>query len=310
MTRTACIGECMVELFERPDGLLQRGFGGDTLNTAIYLARLGMAVDYVTALGRDPFSDEMLRAWRDEGIGTDLVLRCEDALPGLYLIQTGATGERRFSYWRDSAPVRRLFTMPEIARVEASLAGYDILYLSGITLSLFDPQSRARLFGMIDDVRRSGCRIAFDTNFRPRGWPDRESAQHTYRAMFVRTDLLLAGVEDLILLDASADHHDMASTLRASCPGEIVLKLADPGCLVAEEGEWRHVPGLAVASVADTTAAGDSFAAAYIAAREAGRTPAEAAHEGHRLASLVVQHRGAIIPPHLMPDRELHAQGT
>ena len=51
MTRIACIGECMVELSEHPDGTLTRGFGGDTLNTALYLARLGVPVDYVTALG-------------------------------------------------------------------------------------------------------------------------------------------------------------------------------------------------------------------------------------------------------------------
>ena len=54
VARVACIGECMVELRELPDGLLSRGYGGDTLNTAVYLARLGVAVDYVTALGDDP----------------------------------------------------------------------------------------------------------------------------------------------------------------------------------------------------------------------------------------------------------------
>src|ERR1700679_2795869 len=67
MKRMACIGECMVELSEHPDGMLTRGFGGDTLNTALYLARLGVAVDYVTALGTDPFSDEMVQAWAAEG---------------------------------------------------------------------------------------------------------------------------------------------------------------------------------------------------------------------------------------------------
>ena len=37
----ACIGECMVELSGQPDGTLSRSFGGDTLNTALYLAQLG-----------------------------------------------------------------------------------------------------------------------------------------------------------------------------------------------------------------------------------------------------------------------------
>jgi len=59
MTRAACIGECMIELREEPDGRLARAYGGDTLNTAVYMARLGLAVDYVTALGDDAFSDEM-----------------------------------------------------------------------------------------------------------------------------------------------------------------------------------------------------------------------------------------------------------
>ena len=50
------------------------------------------------------------------------------------------------------------------------------------------------------------------------------------------------------------------------------------------------------APVVDTTAAGDSFAAAYIAARLAGADPVEAARAGHRLAGVVVCHPGAIIP--------------
>src|SRR5438874_12313443 len=100
----ACIGECMVELSEQPDGSLSRGFGGDTLNTAVYLARLGVAVDYVTALGDDPWSGEMLAAWHAEGIGTGLIVRVPGRLPGLYLISTDADGQRRFSYWRHSSP--------------------------------------------------------------------------------------------------------------------------------------------------------------------------------------------------------------
>ena len=63
MTKVACIGECMIELSEMTGGELARSCGGDTLNTAVYLARLGVAVDYVTALGDDPFSDEMLADW-------------------------------------------------------------------------------------------------------------------------------------------------------------------------------------------------------------------------------------------------------
>ena len=46
----------------------------------------------------------------------------------------------------------------------------------------------------------------------------------------------------------------------------------------------------------DTTAAGDSFAAAYIAARARGHDAKSAALAGHRLAGAVCGVRGAIIP--------------
>ncbi len=113
--RVASIGECMVELRERPDGTLTRGHGGDTLNTAVYLARLGVAVDYVTALGDDAWSEDMVTHWREEGIGTGLVQRLPGLLPGLYIIQIDPAGERRFSYWRDSAAARRLFDRADVA---------------------------------------------------------------------------------------------------------------------------------------------------------------------------------------------------
>ena len=73
----------MVELREQPDGRFTRGYGGDTLNTALYMARLGVAVDFVTALGDDTWSDEMVASWKAERIGIDLVMRVPGRTPGL-----------------------------------------------------------------------------------------------------------------------------------------------------------------------------------------------------------------------------------
>src|SRR3977135_3099755 len=102
MTRVACIGECMIELKQAKGGLFSRGFGGDTLNTAVYLARLGVEVDYITALGDDTLSDEMIAGWEAEGIGTRRVARLSGKLPGIYMIETGEDGDRRFFHWRES----------------------------------------------------------------------------------------------------------------------------------------------------------------------------------------------------------------
>ncbi len=243
--RVACIGECMVELSEQPDGTLARGFGGDTLNTALYLARLGVAVDYVTALGDDVWSDEMAAAWGREGIGLDRVRRLPGRMPGLYIIRTDADGERSFHYWRDRAAARDLFTEPGAAETGAALAAYDLVYLSGISLSLYGETGRAALFETLAALRARGGRVAFDTNYRPRGWPDREVARAAFRAALAQADLIFASVEDLDWLFGAAGADEV---LCHRGRAEIVLKTSDgirarrPG---AARGIRRHRAGRA-----------------------------------------------------------------
>ncbi len=298
MTRVASIGECMIELSPAAGGLLSRSFGGDTLNTAVYLARLGVAVDYVTALGDDPWSEEMLTAWRAEGVGTGLVVRVPGRLPGLYLISTDADGQRRFYYWRDSAPARLLFDRPQTPEIVAALARYELVYLSGVTLSLYGEVGRGRLLDALDMVRTRGGRIAFDTNFRTRGWPDPAIAKTAYRAALKRADIVLASTEDLELLFG----RDGVGELPTGDPRiEVVLKLPQPAARIYHGGTEQIVAAEPASDVVDTTAAGDSFAAAYLAARLAGAAPSAAARSGHRLAGAVVRHRGAIIPRSAMP---------
>ena len=301
VSRVACIGECMVELVERPDRTLTRGFGGDTLNTAVYLARLGVAVDYVTALGDDPFSEAMLAAWRQEGIGTDLVLRAAGKLPGLYIIQTDAAGERRFSHWRDSAPARRLLSLPSSERIAAGLERHALLYLSGITLSLFSPADRERLFALLDTARLRGARVAFDTNFRARGWPDLAVARTVYGQMLRSSDIVFAGWDDLAPLLGSSEQAGMLAYLRACGAAEALLKVPDATCHLAIDGPDLTVAIETVPDIVDTTAAGDSFAAGYLAARLQGADIATAARAGHRLAATVIRYPGAIIPLDRMP---------
>src|SRR2546421_217882 len=51
--RVIAVGEVMVELARGGDGRFGMACGGDTFNTAVYLARAGLDVSYATALGDD-----------------------------------------------------------------------------------------------------------------------------------------------------------------------------------------------------------------------------------------------------------------
>jgi 2-dehydro-3-deoxygluconokinase len=296
MYNVAAIGECMVELREGRGGKYDRAFGGDTLNTAIYLSRLGVPTSYITALGDDPLSDEMLTAWQAEGVDTKFVTRVEDRLPGLYILQNDASGERQFHYWRDNAPARDIFSAENLHLAEALLQ-YDWIYFSGVSLSLYGAEGRARLFDYLQRANDAGAWIVFDTNFRKPGWPDRREAEVAFRKAIDMADILFASHDDMEGIFGRAS---IAIFENAPCV-EKILKLPDASARLMWHGKEEFVAPLPVKKIVDTTAAGDSFAAAYLAARIAKKSPLMAAADGHRLANKVIQHQGAIIPRDKMP---------
>ncbi len=295
--RIALIGECMIELQHRADGSLQQSFGGDTLNAAVYLRRElgeGPVVDYVTALGDDSFSDAMCKQWAEEGLGLGMVQRLPGRLPGLYCIQTDALGERKFLYWRNEAAVRDCFTTPAAEPILAALPAYDVLYFSGITLAVLGEVGRERLLHTLIETRKRGGKVVFDNNYRPRLWASVDAARAAYRKVLAQVDIALLTEDDERALFGYADSEQVFAAYPEIT--EVVLKRGADECLIRCEGERFAVPARVVEKVVDTTAAGDSFSAAYLASRLKGGTPAQAALAGHRLASRVIQVPGALIP--------------
>jgi 2-dehydro-3-deoxygluconokinase len=306
MIRVASIGECMIELRHRSATELDLAYGGDTLNTAVYLARLtgerDVRVDYVSALGDDAYSDGMLAMWQGERIGTDLVARLPRRLPGLHTIRTDAQGERSFTYWRSASAARDMLRGERAEQVAAALAGYDLLYLSGITLSILDPAQRAALLALADAVRAQGGRVAFDGNYRPVGWPDPAAARAAFEEMLARVDIALPTLDDEQALFGVTDARESAERLHRQGVAEVAVKLGQRGCSLSSAEFTGAIPAEPVDAVVDSTAAGDSFNAGYLAARLLGAEPARAARLGNRLAARVIGYPGAIIPAAAMAD--------
>jgi 2-dehydro-3-deoxygluconokinase len=299
--RLACIGECMIELsqLDLDAGSARIGFAGDTLNTATYLARLGVPVSYVTNLGVDAFSVKMLEGFAAEGIGCGLVGRHETRLPGLYSIEIDGRGERSFRYWREASAARTLFQ--GVGATLDDLAGFGGIYLSGITLAILPADVRATLIGRLGEMRARGVMVVFDSNYRPRLWPDEDTARAAFEAMWRVTTLGLPSLDDEEKLYPGLGAARVLDRISALGVEEIALKNGALGPVLRVEGEDLTLQFAAAERVVDTTGAGDSFNAGYLAARVAGAAPAEAAAAGHRLARVVIGYPGAIVPKEAMP---------
>lgn len=291
------IGEVMVELSAGSDQRYGLAFGGDTFNTAVYLARCGVPVAYATALGDDAFSTRVAGLAEAERVAVDTVLRVPGRTMGLYLIETDSRGERRFTYWRDTSPARELFELDGWDRIAAAVIGAKLVHFSGITLSLYSDTGLGRLFATLEAARAAGATVSFDGNFRPRGWRgDMDRARRVFAMALERADLALPTFEDEQALFADADPVATVERIARLGPREIVVKLGASGAIVASAHGVERVPVPEAVEPVDTTAAGDAFDAGYLAARLRGVAPVESALVAHRLAGTVIRHRGAIVP--------------
>ena len=174
MKSLLAFGECMLE--DHADGLFR--FGGDTLNTALYLSRLikpnQMSVGYATALGSDHDSNLLIAQWKKEGIDTRFVTQMVDRMPGRYRIKTDLNGERSFVYQRDDSAARYyLSSRPGGMEHFFNYSINSYFYFSGISLAIITEAEQTKLFAQLSTFKRRGGVVIFDNNFRQLLWKNK-----------------------------------------------------------------------------------------------------------------------------------------
>jgi 2-dehydro-3-deoxygluconokinase len=282
-----CIGEAMVELAPAAAaGDYRMGFAGDTLNTAWYLRRAlpkAWAVDYLTAVGQDAVSDRMVGFLQEASVGTAHVARLPGRTVGLYMIEL-KDGERSFAYWRGQSAARLL----------AGLAGAGVVYLSGITLAILEGAGRENLYAALAAARAAGARVVLDPNLRPRLWPDEAVMCRVVMEAAALSDIVLPSHEDEATFFGDGDVTATADRYADAGAALVVVKNGGGEMLTREGAVYAtHAPEV-VAKIVDTTAAGDSFNAGFLAAWLAGGDVAASVRAGARLAGRVIGQRGAL----------------
>ena len=302
------VGECMAELQLARDGLYSLAFGGDTLNMAWYVRALtrpqNVDVEFLTAVGSDPLSKQMMAFLARHKVGTELVREIPDRNVGLYLISL-AGAERSFTYWRSASAARLLAQDSE--HVTAAFSKADVIYFSGITLAILEADHRQEFLDALRKAKAFGVMIAFDSNIRRRLWPSDEAMKNAVIEGYQVASLALPTFEDDQALFGDSNPVACAKRIAGYGVGEVVVKDGGRPCQILVDGKLSEVAPEPVAGILDTTGAGDSFNSGYVVARMVNRSPVDAAKLAHKVAGRVICGRGALLDMALFADLRLDA---
>ncbi len=301
--RLLAIGECMVELMQADGGLMRKSFAGDTFNTAYYARQFlpaDWSVDYLSAVGTDMISDEMLAFMQSHDVGIDHVARIEGRSPGLYMIHL-KDGERSFSYWRSVSAAKLLARDGD--RLRGAVEACDIVVFSGITLAILPAEDIETLLAELRRARAAGKRVVFDPNIRPRLWDDAERMRATITEGARAATLVMPSLDDETTHFGDASLEETIARYRALGVEDLVVKDGSEGATLVFGDKRSHVPSAKVEKIVDTTSAGDSFNGAFLARLATGASPEEAARFAADVAAAVIQHHGALVARDKLPKK-------
>ena len=302
-------GEAMIE--HRVDG--SRHFGGDTLNTAWYLAQLMnhqthplAQLFYATAIGTEPSSLAFKHLLKKVKINPVLLIQHQEKEIGKYWLTTDEAGERYFRYQRDDSAAKYYFTLDEPLTAQLLHKQVDMIYLSGISLAILSEPQLRHLIHALKVFKKQGGQVFFDNNYRPELWQNRH-APPWYLAVMALADIAFLTVQDELDVYGLRDLKDIVPfhLKQPSSPGLFILRRGKQPCLAYRKAGdyWHSSPAIALDTeqIVDTCAAGDAFAAGVLAMFLRQAPLENAIAFGHRVAAEVIQHYGALINPECLP---------
>ena len=260
-------------------GHIEESLGGNASNTSYALARLGIPVRVMGAVGRDDSGDRVLGKLAEAGVDLSAVARTGAATAtGVSLV--ASTGERC------------LLLQPGASREALSAPMDPAAFRDGAHLHLANPFGLAAMrplaAGNLERARQAGLTTSIDA-----AWDPMDEWMRMLGPSLPHTDLLLLNTEEARMLSGH-DRPEAAGAFLQQCGvGVVVVKLGERGCAVFSGAEAIQSPGFAV-QVVDTTGAGDCFAAGFLAALHKGASYAAAARFANAVGALSVSRLGSV----------------
>ncbi len=296
MIDVASFGEPMVEFCATDVGrirdvyLFRRGWGGDTSNFIVAVARLGVKAGYICRIGDDEFGKSFLELWQNEGIDTSQVIIEKGGFTAVYFISLLPGGGHDFTYYRKDSAASH-YSPSDLN--PNYLSKLKVFHSSGISMAISE-NCRKTVFKAAEIVKANGGIFSFDVNFRPKLWSPQIAKPHIEKAM-AEADLIFMSKEDASLLYGEETDKVIEKIYSFAKPKIIVVKMGGEGCLILDDGEKINVPGFKV-NVVDTTGAGDAFDGAFIVGLLEGKDLEEIGIFANAVGALTTTGLGAVAP--------------
>ncbi|MBB1291536.1 PfkB family carbohydrate kinase [Pseudoalteromonas sp. SR41-4] len=296
MIKIAFFGEAMHELSTNQE----LNLGGDTYNTAVYFKRLmgeQVHVYFISAIGSDELSKQAKARWQQQALKLDFLQYATNHTLGAYGITLDANGERVFHYDRKNSAAREYFKLDTQHQFLTALQQqqFDYLYFSAISLAIYDDPTKQLLMTAIAQFKQAGGIVIFDSNYRQVLWQSNMQAHYWFRQAFLVADIIFVTNDDHFGVFGDCEQQQLVDFYRAYPQALRVIKQGLDDTIVLQQQTINYYPVTAVAKVIDTTAAGDAFAAGFLAEQILASPCAIAVQTAQQLAAQVITAAGAIV---------------
>jgi 5-dehydro-2-deoxygluconokinase len=264
----------------------ERKLGGSSANMAVGLARLGLKVGMVSALGDDALAEYLLAFLRCEGVDTAFVRRVAGYNTSLCLTEVSPPDRFPQVFYRREAADTRVEAGPaQLAYVRQAR-----MFITNGTSLAADPSREATLQALAA-ARSASTRTVFDVDYRASSWPSPEEAGRQARRALAHVDVVLGNEDELALLTGEREGAAQIRAVLKAGAGLVVRKLGARG-VEAHSRDSSATAAPFEVDVVSTIGAGDGFASGFLDALHRDRPLSECLSQGNAAAAIVVSRVG------------------
>ncbi len=280
------VGPVNASVFEKGSMAMEMSkmsFGGDALNEAVALSKLGVSVELVSKVGQDEGGMRVVHFLEKNGVDTSKVIQEEDLITGINVVLIDDKGERHF-LTNPQSSLRKLALTDVEAYIEQAA---DIVSFASMFVSpLLDIPAMESLFKQIKS--KQGRVLVADMTKAKNG-----ELLEDLKGLLPYVDYLLANEAEVALITGCDDTCKNVELLLSSGAQCVIIKRGSKGCLIGTSEAVTEISAYPVEYVVDTTGAGDCFAAGFLWGLSQGLSLEECGKLACATASCAVECVGA-----------------